>query len=74
MRDSRLTNYVAYDKLPLHGRYSTEVACRWQRMPNVGSNVSVYSRQRSQEGYFAPHWYLLPMREIVRQSEPYRLE
>ena len=57
MRDSRWTNCAAYDKPPLHGRYSTEVACRWQLMPDLGSNVSIYSRQRSQEGHFAPHWH-----------------
>jgi hypothetical protein len=57
MRDSHL-NCVANVKLPLHGRYSTEVACRWQRMPDSGSNVSKYSRQRPQEGHFAGHWHI----------------
>jgi hypothetical protein len=50
-------NCVGYDKLQLHERYSTEVACRWQRMPGLGSNVSMSSRQRSQEVQFAPRWY-----------------
>ena len=54
------------DKLPLHWRYSTEVASRWQCMQDIGSNVSIYSRQRSLEGHFAPHRHsLLLMREIV---------